>query len=331
MIKIKVDLKDNPYNIYLKDGIISEIYRYIDLNRRVLIITDKNIPSDYIERVKKQLRQPYLLTLEAGEQSKSFETFEKCHEFLLAKSFTRGDLVIALGGGVIGDLAGFVASTYKRGIDFVNIPTSTLSQIDSSVGGKTAINLAGVKNVVGSFYQPKAVFIDFSLTKSLTKRHYNSGLIEALKAGMIKDESLFKEFEKEELNVPLIITKAINIKARVVENDEREANERKILNFGHTIGHGLESYYHNSGLYHGEAVGLGILKILSNQEIYQRVKTILTKLEITSELEYDKDIVFDYILNDKKINGDKLEIIRVNKIGYAEIVELEIEQIKRYL
>jgi len=188
-----------------------------------------------------------------------------------------------------------------------------------------------VKNVVGSFYQPKAVFIDFSLTKSLTKRHYNSGLIEALKAGMIKDESLFKEFEKEELNVPLIITKAINIKARVVENDEREANERKILNFGHTIGHGLESYYHNSGLYHGEAVGLGILKILSNQEIYQRVKTILTKLEITSELEYDKDIVFDYILNDKKINGDKLEIIRVNKIGYAEIVELEIEQIKRYL
>jgi len=263
-----------------------------------------------------------------GETSKSLESFGKCQEFLLKKQFSRSDLIIALGGGVIGDLAGFVASTYKRGIDFISIPTTTLSQIDSSIGGKTAINFAGVKNVVGTFYQPIAVFIDIDTLASLTTRHFNNGLIEAVKAGLIKDKSLFELFEKDKIDIEEIIYKAIVVKRDIVIVDEKELGIRKILNFGHTIGHGIEAYYHNSVYYHGEAVALGMLKVIEDSEIKQRLINVLTKLNVATDINYDKDVVYKYILNDKKIHNNSISLVRIKAIGESYLQEISLDKLK---
>lgn len=330
-MKLHVELKENSYPIYIEKGIVNKLNNYIDLNRKVMVITDENIPNKLVDEVLNQCKEAFKIVIKPGEQSKSLETFNLCHQELLKKGFDRNDAIIALGGGVVGDLAGFVSSTYKRGIDFINIPTTTLSQIDSSVGGKTAINLDGYKNMVGTFYQPKAVFIDVHTLSTLTLRHYNNGLVEAIKAGLIRDKSLFELFEKEKLDIEEIIIKAIKVKKDVVEIDEKEMGLRKILNFGHTIGHGIEAYYHNSDIYHGEAVAIGMMMIIENSNIKERLKAILDKLNIKTDVEYSKSKVFDYISNDKKVNKDSISIIKISEIGKAYIEDIKIEEIKRYL
>lgn len=330
-MKLNVELKDNSYPIYIEKGITNKLSEFVDLNRKVMIITDKNIPEELVNRVMNQCDKAYKIVLIPGEQSKSFEIFTECHQELLLKEFSRNDLIIAIGGGVIGDLAGFVSSTYKRGIDFINIPTTTLSQIDSSVGGKTAINLDGYKNMIGTFYQPKAVFIDFDSLKTLTQRHYNNGLVEAIKAGLIRDESLFELFEKEVMDIEEIIIKAIKVKKEVVEIDEKEMGLRKILNFGHTIGHGVEAYYRNSQIYHGEGVAIGMMKMISNKEILNRLKMILVKLDINTDVKYNKDEVYNYICNDKKVNKDLITIVKISEIGKAYVEDIEMAEIRRYL
>jgi 3-dehydroquinate synthase len=330
-MKLNVELKDNSYPIYIEKGITNKLSEFVDLKRKVMIITDKNIPEELVNRIMNQCDEAYKIVLIPGEQSKSFEIFTECHQELLLKEFSRNDLIIAVGGGVIGDLAGFVSSTYKRGIDFINIPTTTLSQIDSSVGGKTAINLDGYKNMIGTFYQPKAVFIDFDSLKTLTQRHYNNGLVEAIKAGLIRDKSLFELFEQEDIDIEEIIIKAIKVKKEVVEIDEKEMGLRKILNFGHTIGHGVEAYYHNSQIYHGEGVAIGMMKMIDDKDIKIRLEKILTKLSINTDVEYNKDEVYDYICNDKKVNKDLITIVKISEIGKAYIEDIEMAEIRRYL
>ena len=328
---INVALQNTQYNIYIERGIISHLDQYVKKDCKVLIITDTNIPQTYIDKVSANFKMVFVKKLQPGEVSKSIASFESCQQLLLEKCFSRDDLIIALGGGVVGDLAGFVASTYKRGIAFVNIPTTTLSQIDSSIGGKTAINLSGIKNVVGSFYQPKAVFIDFDTLTTLTTRHYHNGLVEAIKAGLIGDKSLFEEFEKPQLNIEEIIIKAIMVKKAVVEVDEKELGLRKILNFGHTLGHGIEAYYHNEGYYHGEVVGLGMLKVLNDEILKLRLKAILKKLNLPTEVAYDPEKVYEFILNDKKINHDTIDLVRVKTIGHAYIETVSLTSLKELL
>lgn len=330
-MRLKINLKENSYPVYIEQGIIENIANYVDLNRKVMVITDSNIPKELVAKVMSQCRDAYKVTVKPGEQSKSLRTFALCHSELLRNGFDRKDLVIALGGGVVGDLSGFVSSTYKRGIDFVNIPTSTLSQIDSSVGGKTAVNLDGVKNIIGTFYQPKAVFIDVDTLKTLDPRHYNNGLVEAIKAGLIRDKYLFEMFEKDDLNIELIITQAIMVKKEVVEMDEKEYGIRMILNFGHTIGHGLEAYCYNSDLFHGEAVAIGMMKMIGDEQIRNRLEKILDKLNIRSDIEYDKDAVFEYITKDKKVDTGSLNIIKISEIGKAYIDKILVNDIKEYL
>ena len=237
------------------------------------------------------------------------------------KSF-EPDTIIALGGGVIGDLVGFVASTYKRGIEFINIPTSSLSMIDSSIGGKTAINYKHYKNVIGSFYPPKGVLIDYSLLSSLPIRQLNNGLVEALKAGYIYDHSIIDEFKKDSLDIETIITKSILVKKYFVENDEKETSIRKILNYGHTIGHAFESIYGFSNtLYHGEAVAIGMLLVNDNHE---EVLSFIKKLGIHFTEEVNINELMRYISNDKKMNRNTIDLIRVNdKGGYIDSISLE--------
>ena len=336
MKTITVNIPQHQYNIYIEKNILHSVGKLADLNRKVLIVTDDGVPKEYAEALLSQCGEGYVERLPQGEGSKSFTGLETILSSLLAKGFSRKDLVIALGGGVMGDLAGFAAATYMRGIDFINIPTTTLSQIDSSIGGKTAINLNNVKNIVGAFYQPKAVFIDTTVLNTLTERHYLNGLAEAVKAGMIADPELFAKIEAMTLaeikdNIEDIITAAVNVKRYVVEQDEKESGLRKILNFGHTLGHGIESLYNLSELYHGEAVAIGMMMVTEDTAIKERLGKVLKKLHLPTAIEYDKDKVFQLVSHDKKAGGSSISLILVNTIGKAEIVNLPIAEIRRYL
>uniref|UniRef100_UPI0026E9A592 3-dehydroquinate synthase n=1 Tax=Fusobacterium ulcerans TaxID=861 RepID=UPI0026E9A592 len=238
-----------------------------------------------------------------------------------------------LGGGVIGDLGGFAAASYMRGIDFINIPTTTLSQIDSSIGGKTAINLGDTKNIIGAFYQPKGVFIDLEVLKTLPGRHYYNGLVEALKAGLIYDKELFEIFENKNINDNLqeIIYRALLVKKDVVEKDEKEENLRKILNFGHTVGHGIEGVFHLKDVLHGEGVAMGMLPMIEDEGLRERTKKILKKMNINTDIEYDREKVFELMLKDKKADQDKITLVKVKELGKAELVKVPIEECKNYL
>jgi 3-dehydroquinate synthase len=333
---LNIDIPDHQYKIYIGKNILPNIKDLADLNRKVMIITDDGVPKKYAETVAGQCQEAYIKCLPQGEGSKSFEGLQEIHRELLANSFSRHDLLVAVGGGVMGDLGGLAAATYMRGIDFINIPTTTLSQIDSSIGGKTAINLDGVKNIIGAFYQPKAVFIDTSTIETLTERHYLNGLAEAVKAAMIADQKLFSQFEDLSLqeikdNISDIILSAICVKKSVVEQDEKENGLRKILNFGHTLGHGLESLYNLSDLYHGEAVAIGMILVTESPEIKSRLQKVLTKLNLPTAIDYDPEKVYQIVSHDKKANSQNIDLIIVNQIGKAEIQTIPLTEIRRYL
>lgn len=333
MMKIRVNLGDKSYDILILRGILDQISKYVDLNRKVMIITDDGVPTDYTERLLKQCPQGYVEIVKQGEGSKSIAVYEHCLSRLLKERFSRKDLIVALGGGIVGDLSGFIASSYMRGIEFINIPTTTLSQIDSSIGGKVAINLDGVKNSVGAFWQPKAVLIDPVVLSTLPPRHINNGLAEALKAGLIRDVSLFELFEQEDImeNIEKILYKSLMMKRKVVEIDEREIGVRRVLNFGHTIGHGIESYYHLHDVYHGEAVALGMMLMIQDEEIKNRLRLIYQRLGLKESIEFDKQQVYDYVTQDKKIGGGMITVVLLRKIGEAYLKEIPLEQIRRYL
>ena len=336
MKTLTVRIPGSEYNIYIEKNILHKVGSLTDLNRKVLIVTDEGVPAVYADTLLTQCAEGYVERLPQGEGSKSFGGLQQILSSLLEHGFSRRDLVIALGGGVMGDLAGFAAATYMRGIDFINIPTTTLSQIDSSIGGKTAINLDGVKNIVGAFYQPRAVFIDTATLDTLTERHYLNGLAEAVKAGMIADHTLFAKFEQMTLaeikdNIEDIILAAVQVKKQVVEQDEKESGLRKILNFGHTLGHGIESLYNLSELYHGEAVAIGMMMVTEDEVVKGRLAQVLEKLHLPTAIDYDSEQVFRLVSHDKKAGGNQISLITVPKIGRAEIKELSISEIRRYL
>ena len=310
-----------------------QVQDYVDLQRKVLIVTDEGVPRSYVQTLQAQCASAHVCTVAQGEGSKSFAVFEMLCRQMLECDFSRKDCVVALGGGVVGDLAGFVAASYMRGVDFINIPTTTLSQIDSSIGGKVAINLDQVKNVIGAFYQPKAVLIDPDTLKTLSKRHFNNGLVEAVKAGLIYDADLFALFEngQPEQELETILYRALMVKKTVVEQDEKEANLRKILNFGHTIGHGIESVYGLGGLLHGECVALGMLPMIEDDALRARTKAVLEKLDVPTQVEYDPQAVYACLVHDKKASGGQITIVKVSRAGRAQLQQIPLEQLKEKL
>jgi 3-dehydroquinate synthase len=241
---------------------------------------------------------------------------------LVEYDFARSDAVIAVGGGVVGDLAGFVAASYMRGVDFYNIPTTVLSQVDSSIGGKVAIDFSGYKNLVGAFYQPKAVIIDPETLKTLPERQISNGLAEAVKMALTSNAKLFDIFENENImeNIDRIIEESLKIKRFVVENDEKETGLRKILNFGHTLGHAIE--VQKEGLYHGECVALGMLPMCSN-EIRKRLIKVLEKLNLLTKISFDSDKIIEAMKHDKKISGDSITVITVDEIGSYKMEDIK--------
>lgn len=330
---IPVENTNQKYEIIIERGCLDKVVKYLDLNRKALIITDSNIPCEYIEKVKQNIKEAYVYTIKAGEESKNINYFQNILSYLIENEFSRSDCIIALGGGVVGDLSGFVASVYMRGIDFYNIPTTLLSQVDSSIGGKTAIDYNGVKNIVGAFYPPKKVIIDSELLNSLDKRQWSNGLVEAFKMGLTSDKTLVDLIMNSndlESDIDEIIIKALMIKKDVVEKDPNEKNLRKILNFGHTIGHAIEASGKFNDLLHGECVGLGMLYMVSD-DIKELIKEFLIKYKLPYECSIDKEELYKYICLDKKRSNDYITIIEVKEVGNFIINKILLEDIKNYL
>jgi len=304
---------------------------------KTLIITDSGVPKTIIQAAKvicSAHTKVFQLIIPQGEKSKSLKTFQDVITFLIAKNFDRSDVIIALGGGVVGDLAGFVASAYLRGIPFIQIPTTLLSQVDSSVGGKTAINVPHGKNLVGAFYNPKGVIIDTSSLSSLPKKEFNAGLAEVIKYGLIKNRMLLEILITkiqliQSLNprlIETIIYESIATKSQIVTKDEKENGIRAILNFGHTIGHAIEGYHNYKNILHGEAVAKGMLaasKIsclegMITQEEYLKIKKLLSDYEFDLEMDqYKYSQLKPFILRDKKVQQGSLNLVLLDGVSNA--------------
>ncbi|HOE06903.1 MAG TPA: 3-dehydroquinate synthase [Bacilli bacterium] len=324
---IPIEIDTNPYEIIVLPHLLDEIDQYISFSNRTMIITDNHIPTIYIEKIRSKIKNASIYTITAGEESKSLAVYEAIMDRLLKSNFTRKDMIIALGGGVVGDLAGFVAATYKRGCRFINIPTSTLAMVDSSLGGKVAINMNGVKNAIGTFYQPEKVLIDLSTLSSLPKRHFNNGLIEAIKAGLLGDKTLFELFVTDQYHLRLeeVIIKAIYVKKKIIEQDLYDQNIRQVLNLGHTLGHAIESYYKGEIL-HGEAVALGLNYVLSS-ELLEKLDKILKNMGVVLDYPFHYKEILPYILNDKKIDNDEIVLVKVDQIEKPYLISLNQEEL----
>ena len=324
---LTVRLEKNSYDIHVERGALKKVGSLLRLDRRVLVVTDDGVPSAYAEAVAGACAHPTLVTVPAGEASKSLETLSQLLTTMLRAGFTRTDAVVAVGGGVVGDLAGFTAASFMRGIDFYNVPTTLLSQVDSSIGGKTAVNLDGVKNCVGAFHQPRAVVIDPDVLSTLPPRQISAGLAEAIKMAATCDAELFARMERESFSDILdeVIVGSLRIKRDVVEKDERESSLRRVLNFGHTLGHGYESAAALSGLLHGECVALGMLRLCS-EGARQRLLPVLKKAGLPTESALPIEEVLAPIAHDKKADGTSIRYIYVDTIGSFEEKRMPISQ-----
>lgn len=336
MKKINVNTKQRNYTICLGRGILSGVAEI--LGSGIYIITDSGVPSLWVDLLKEQLSaicEPFIYIFPQGEANKNMETYGEILAWLADNRATRKSIIIALGGGVTGDMAGFAAATYMRGIEYINIPTTALSQIDSSVGGKTAIDHNRIKNLVGAFHQPSLVIIDPETLSTLDKREISNGLAEAVKAGLIGDGALFEIFEHDDYmdHIEEIIERSLEVKRRVVEADENESSLRKILNFGHTLGHAYESYYGGRYL-HGECVAMGMMKMTENEEIKTRLGKVLQRLGLPTgpaDEDLDKDAILSLVLNDKKAGASGVDIIRVREMGRALIEHADRDEIRRII
>lgn len=350
MRELVVDLKEKSYSIIIKKGLINELSNEINKvykGKKIFILTDENVNYHYGDKVKDLLiNNGYdvkKMVLKPGEETKSFNTLPKIYNEFLDFKLTRSDLIITLGGGVIGDLGGFAASTFLRGIDFIQVPTSLLAQVDSSVGGKVAVDLDRGKNLVGSFYHPKVVLIDPDVLITLKDKFFKDGMAEVIKYGCIKDLDFFyklKEFKsKDEVldNIEDIIYTCCNIKRIVVENDEKDKGERMLLNFGHTLGHAIESYYKFNKYTHGEAVGIGMYKIIKMSEekgitskgCADEIKDILIQYSLPYDIDIENlDEILEIISLDKKNINNVLKIVLLDRIGQSFLKSTNIEFFK---
>lgn len=336
-----VDLGENSYNISIEKGMLSrlgdEVKKFYN-GEKVFIITDENVNKYYGEKVEESLKKAGFntrkLVLKAGEETKSFNTLPIIYNELLDFKLTRKELIITLGGGVIGDLGGFAASSFLRGVPFIQVPTSLLAQVDSSVGGKVAVDLPKGKNLVGSFYQPKAVFIDPEVLNTLPEKFYKDGMGEVIKYGCIKDKDLFDKLyslkNREEVmeHIEEIVYTCCDIKRIVVEKDEKDLGERMLLNFGHTLGHAIETFYNYKGYSHGEAVSVGMYNItlkseklgMTDEGTAERIKNILINYGLPYEMNIDdNEAIVNTIALDKKNLGSVLKIILIKSIGNSII------------
>lgn len=350
---ITVDLENRSYSLQIEKSSFPRAGQWVATlwkPRRIAVITDETVGALYASSLIADLTKSGFIvkqiTIPPGEESKSFSQAENLYGKLLDFGLTRKDGLIALGGGVVGDLTGFIASTYQRGVPFLQIPTTLLSQVDSSIGGKTGVNLPQGKNLVGTFYQPEGVLIDPDLLASLPLRRLREGLAEVIKYGAIADAKLFETLEslKNEEDFLAhsveIIARCCSIKKEFVEKDERDMGLRFLLNFGHTIGHGIEQVTHYKSWAHGEAVAIGMNQITSITEnqgatergTLKRLQELLQKFHLPLQhVPWDVDELSLAISRDKKGESDQIRMVRLRKIGEAELFPVLKSEIPVYL
>ncbi|MHC5267794.1 3-dehydroquinate synthase [Enterococcus sp. LJL98] len=350
---MQIELTNHTYEIVIQTGGLREIGQWVQKlwqPQKIAIITDSNVAPLFGEQTKNALQAAGFPTdvfvVPAGEASKSLAQAEKLYEQLAAAEFTRSDGIVALGGGVIGDLAGFVASTYMRGLHFLQVPTTLLAQVDSSIGGKTAVNTQSAKNLVGSFAQPDGVLIDPAVLATLDKRRVREGTAEIIKAAAIADRALWQRLLELEDEMALvehaeeIIPLALKVKKTVVEEDEFDHGSRLLLNFGHTIGHGIENTAGYDVVSHGEAVALGMVMISRQAETRnltpvgttEQLIQMLKKYHLPVEHDaLDAARIYQAITHDKKARGKQIKIILLEEIGQAKIVSVPMEALKNYI
>ncbi len=325
---LNVSLGARSYDITVGRGLLSSADSFMRLGRKIMIITDSGVPAEYAEAVAKAAGTARIHTFPEGEASKCLATLESILADMLDFGMTRRDALVAVGGGVVGDITGFAASIFMRGIDFYNIPTTVLSMLDSSIGGKTAIDFRGVKNIVGAFHQPRAVLIDPEVLRTLPKRQIAAGLAEAVKMSVTSNAELFSRFEDGGItldNIEEVIIPSLKIKKAVVETDERETGLRKILNFGHTYGHGIEALLEGE-LLHGECVALGMIPMCS-PSVRERLIPVLEGLGLPTSHEHDIDAALKFAAHDKKSIGNEIEVIYADMIGGCEIRRMSISEL----
>ena len=328
-VVIPMNLGENSYNILLERGGLQRAGEVMNLRRKVMIVTDSGVPEKWARTLAAQCGSAEIFCLPAGEKNKNLDSFREVMRRMLSFDMHRGDCVAAVGGGVPGDLAGFAAACYMRGVDFYNCPTTVLSQVDSSIGGKTAVDLDGIKNIVGAFYQPKAVLIDPDVLSTLSKRQISNGLAEAVKMAVCFDAEEFAHFETEDSagRMEAVIERALRIKKYVVEQDEKEHGLRRVLNFGHTLGHGIEALQGENGLYHGECVALGMLPMCSDP-VRSRLKAVLERLGLPTECSADPDRVMAAVIHDKKADNGKIQAVICEEAGSCRIVPMTPEELR---
>ena len=322
---ITVQLGDRSYAVTVGHGIINRANEIFNLNRRVAIITDSGVPKEYVQAVGALCKESTVITFPMGEENKNVDTYAYICKELLSFGLQRQDAVLAIGGGVVTDIAGFCAATYMRGVDLYTIPTTTLAALDASIGGKTAIDLCSVKNPIGAFHQPKGVLIDTDTFKTLDKRLASSGYAELIKMAATSDKELFEQLEEGLLDrdPEEAIIRGLLIKKRIVEEDELEGGIRRILNFGHTLGHGIEAL---GGLYHGECVAIGMLPMCSS-EVKNRLKALLERYSLPTAFDKDIDKALEYMRSDKKGVGDSTYAVFVDSIGEGRIESIKFKEL----
>lgn len=347
MEKVRINA-GGGYDVLIDSGLLDmagELIADVIKAKRACIVTDDNVDRFYGERVANSLNAAGISTekfvFPHGEASKNHATLLKIYDFLAEKGFTRSDFIVALGGGVVGDTAGFAAATYMRGIDFVQIPTTVVSQADSSVGGKTAVDITAGKNLVGAFYQPRLVVCDTDTLNTLTPEFFSDGMAEVVKHGMIKSRELFDILSEKDIkaNIVDIMKRNVTIKGKVVENDEREKGERMLLNFGHTLAHALEKYYNFSGLTHGCAVSIGMSTFTHIAEkrgmcragTADKLDALLTKCGLPLTDPAPMDELFTLSLGDKKHLSSGMNIVICPDIGSSEVVKMSVDEYEKFL
>lgn len=344
-ININNDLKIN-YDILVKKGLINDtgkLVKEVLRGKRALIVTDDIVDKFYTETVKKSLEKENIITsvcvLENGETNKNIESIYNIYSALAKNELSRKDIIIALGGGVIGDMAGYAAATWMRGIDFVQIPTTLLACVDSSVGGKTGINIKEGKNLVGAFHSPRLVIMDNDVLNTLPKREFNAGMSEVIKHAFLFDKKLLEYLENNNsFDMDFILKRNCELKGHIVEIDYKEKKERMFLNFGHSIGHSVENAAGYGVLLHGEAVAIGLIfaieygikkNITKDKSLLERAKNIFAKFSLPTEIPSNINLK-DAIKLDKKRSNDEINFVflediekpLINKVSINDIVNL---------
>ncbi len=341
---VKVPLGQRSYQIRIGAGLLPTLGREcarLGLGARCAVISDSNVAPLYAERARESLSEagfaPLLITFAAGEQSKNPRSVQLCYDELAAHRLERGSFIVALGGGVVGDLAGFAAATYLRGVALVQAPTTLLAAVDSSVGGKVGVNLKVGKNLVGAFYQPRLVLCDLDTLRTLPDREYRAGLAEIIKYGIIYDAALFRMLERQmrpllgrdRKTLARVVARCCEIKADVVQQDERESGLRAILNFGHTIGHALEAISHYGKYLHGEAISIGQVAAarisseilgLPKQQV-ERIASLLRQAGLPCEARLtasQREQLLSAMALDKKVTAGEVKFVLAKRIGTVE-------------